>query len=269
MAGKGLQSNSGVEFHKGVFSAPSFITIGDSYVKKLKGDSRQAGKSFTTRPLIKGNYPSGPGSVYFDKDHAWLMKGKKYADVLPARIGLEQPRDEKRGKICFLSHDANRRGEFCNTIRCSQYNQQIEGEIDIAKQAKPSTYDRSQALMPDHNREFLEGKLESDSEDVKAGPNKLYDIGRSANTVFQPAQHRDMFYGKRHVQETKRLGPHRTHLSTLKVGWGHLEATKFKEISEYANKPIIRSTFYRRTGLPGVGGGGRPDGTHAMTAGTL
>merc|ERR1712167_98592 len=101
------------------------------------------------------------------------------------------------------------------------------------KSAQPTTYDRADALMPDHNREFMDGKLEPDSDDVKAGPKKLYDIGRGANTQFLPKQHRDMFYGKRHVQETK-----------------------FKEISEFANKPIIRSTFYRRTGLPGVAGGG-------------
>lgn len=270
MAGKS-QSNVGVEIHKGVFSAPSFITIGDSYVKKNKTDSRQAGKTMMTMPALIGTmgsaYPSGPNSVFFEKEHKWLMKSKKYADLLPEKIGLTQVRDEKRGKVAFCSTDANRKGEFCNVIRCEQYNQQINKEVDIMKTSQPTTYDRTDALMPEHNRKYMEGKLEPDTEDVKSGPNKLYDIGRSANTQYSLKQHRDMFYGKRHVQETKRLGPHRTHCASLKVGWGHLEATKFKEISEFANKPIVRSTFYRRTGLPGVAGGGKLDGTTTMSAG--
>jgi len=273
MAAKGLQSNVGVEIHKGVFSAPSFITIGDSYVKKNKTDSRQCGKTMMTMPALIGTmgsaYPQGPNSVFFEKEHKWLMKSKKYADLLPEKIGLTQVRDEKRGKIAFLSTDANRKGEFCNVIRCEQYNQQIGKEVDIMKTSQPTTYDRTDALMPEHNRKYMEGKLEPDSEDVKSGPKKLYDIGRSANTQFLPKQHRDQFYGKRHVQETKRLGPHRTHCASLKVGWGHLEATKFKEISEFANKPIVRSTFYRRTGLPGVAGGGKPEGTNTMSAGQI
>merc|ERR1712224_199314 len=88
-------------------------------------------------------------------------------------------------------------------------------------------------------------------------------------TQFQPEQHRDMFFSGRHVSETKRLGPHRCHLASLKVGWGHTEAVKFKEISEYANTPIIRSTFYRRTGCPGIGRPGQPNGTNTMTAGHI
>jgi len=272
MAGKG-QSNAGVEFHKGVFSAPSFITIGDQYGKKVTGDARQGGKTMMTHPALLGTMGSalaqGDQSVYFDREFRYVNKGSKYVESLPAKIGLTQVRDEKRGKICFGSHDADRRGEFSNNIRCQQYNQQIDKEQNFMKAAHPTTYDRGATLMPDHNREFMTRMLEPDSTDVRAGPQRLYDIGRSANTQFEPDHHRDMFYGGRHVSETKRLGPHAMHLSSRRLGWGHLEATKFKELSQYASKPIIRSTFYRRTGCPGVAGGARPSGTHMMMAGTL
>jgi len=272
MAGKG-SSNAGVEFHKGVFSAPSFITIGDQYGKKNNGDSRQQGKTMMTMPGHVGTMGSalvqGPQSVYFEKDYKYLMKNKKYADHLPEKIGLTQVRDEKRGKICFLSHDADRRAEFGNVIRTKQYEQQIGKEIDLMKSAAPTTFDRSSCLMPEHTRKYMQGKLETDHPDVPDGPAKLYDIGRSANTQFQPESHRDMFYLPRHVTELKRFGPNRMHCSSMRVGWGHLEATKFKELSEFASKPIVRSTFYRRTGLPGVGGGGRIGGTHNFMAGTI
>lgn len=266
-----MQSNKGVEIHKGVFSAPSMITIGDPYVKKLKTDARQAGKNMITRPAPSGRWPSGPDSVYFDKgDHKWMYKGKKYADTFPEQYRLTQPRETRAGKgkdlVAFGSSDANKRGEFSNNIRCGQYDQQISKETVMMRAGKPSTYDRSSALMPEHNREFLVGKLETDNEEFKSGPDKLFDIGRSANTHFQPEQHRDMFYSGRHVSQTKVLGPHRPHCSSLKVGWGHLEVTKFKEISEYASIPIIRSTFYRRTGCPGLGRPGQPNGTNSMSA---
>lgn len=267
---EGMQSNKGVEVHKGVFSAPSFTTIGDQYVKKLKTDARLCGKNFGTRALINGRWPSGNDSVYFDKEHKWMFKGKKYADTMPEQYRLTQPREARNRKgtdlVAFLSTAPNKRGEFSNNIRCGQYDQQIAKETALMKTAKPTTYDHRDALMPDHNREFLEGKIEKDSEDVKSGPNNLFDIGRSANTEFQPRQHRDMFYSGRHVSEVKRLGPHRMHCSSLKVGWGHLEATKYKEISEYASIPIIRSTFYRRTGCPGVGKPGQPEGTNTFCA---
>eukprot|EP00656_Telonema_subtile_P008357 TRINITY_DN1390_c0_g2_i3.p1 TRINITY_DN1390_c0_g2~~TRINITY_DN1390_c0_g2_i3.p1 ORF type:complete len:274 (-),score=44.87 TRINITY_DN1390_c0_g2_i3:927-1748(-) len=268
-----MQSNKGVEIHKGVFSAPSFTTIGDPYMKKLKTDARLSGKNFKTQPVLQGRWPSGQESVYFEKEHKWMFKGKKYMDTMPEQYRLTQPREQRAGKgkelIAFLSTAPNKRGEFSNNIRCGQYDQQIAKETSSMRTAKPSTYDQSSALMPDHTREFMKGKLETDSEDVKSGPDKLYDIGRSANTQFQPSQHRDMFYSGKHVSETKRLGPARFHSSSLKVGWGHLEATKFKEISEFASIPIIRSTFYRRTGCPGLGRPGQPAGTNTFSAGSL
>eukprot|EP00658_Telonema_sp_P-2_P005913 TRINITY_DN1222_c0_g1_i3.p1 TRINITY_DN1222_c0_g1~~TRINITY_DN1222_c0_g1_i3.p1 ORF type:complete len:273 (+),score=52.55 TRINITY_DN1222_c0_g1_i3:214-1032(+) len=270
---KPFLSNKGVEIHKGVFSAPSMITLGDPYLKKNRTDARHLGKNFKTRALIMGRWPTGEDGVYFEKEHKWMFKNKKYSDTYPEQYRLTQPREARAGKgkdmVAFLSTDANKRGEFSNNIRAGQYDQQIAKELALQKGAKPSTYDATQAVMPDHVQDFLVGKLEPCSTDVKSGPDKLYDIGRSANTQFQPAQHRDMFYSGRHVSETKRLGPHRAHCSSMKVGWGHLEATKFKEISEYASIPIIKSTFYRRTGCPGIGRPGQPSGTNTMSAGGI
>lgn len=248
-----MVSNPGVEKLKGVFSAPSFITIGDTYTKKVTQLSRLGGKNFIAQCPKKGRDPS----AYFDKQHKWLFQGKKYADTAPPLYRLEQPRDQRAGKgkamIAFLSTDANKRGEFGNVIRCGQYEHGLKKEMQMVKQQPPSTYDRESALVPERNREFLANKLEADNEEnLFAVPDTLYDIGRTANTEFQPKDHREQFYSKhkRDVSQLKQFGPLRTHVSSLKYGWGHQEVTKFKEVSEYASIPIIRSTFYRRTGLP-------------------
>merc|ERR1711924_301750 len=122
--------------------------------------------------------------------------------------------------------------------------------------------------VPEHNREFLSNKLEADTD------LKQYEIGREANTEFQPKDHRETFYKhKRDISELKKFGPLRTHCSSLKYGWGHQEVVKYKEVSEYAAIPIIRSTFYRRTGLPLTVNGNftRPGGgfSQTFTAGGL
>jgi hypothetical protein len=260
-----MTSNPGVEKLKGVFSAPSFITLGDSYVKKVTQWPRLGGKNLIAPVPKKGR----GAEAYFDKDHKWLLQNKKYADTAPPLYRIEQPRDQRAGKgkamIAFNSTDANKRGEFGNVMRCGQYEHGLKKETQMMKQQPKSSYDKEKALVPEKYREFLSNKLEADNtEHHFETPNFLYDIGREANTEFQPKDHREIFYSKnkRDISELKEFGPLRTHCSSLKYGWGHQEVTKFKEVSEYASIPIIRSTFYRRTGLPltGAGNNCRPGG---------
>lgn len=260
-----MTSNPGVEKLKGVFSAPSFITIGDPYVKKFSQWPRLGGKNFLGSVPKKGR----DAVNYFDKNYKWLLQNKKYADTAPPLYRLEQPRDQRAGKgkplLSFMSTDANRRGEFCNNMRCGQYEHGLKKELQMMKQAPPSTFDKEKMMVPEWNRKFLENKLEADVEENHfTTPEFLYDIGREANTEFQPKDHRETFYSKnkRDITELKQFGPLRTHVSSLKYGWGHQEVTKYKEISEYASIPIIRSTFYRRTGLPvtEAGNNNRPGG---------
>lgn len=271
-----MVSNPGVEKLKGVFSAPSFITIGDNYMKKVNIWPRLAGKNFISGVPKKGR----TADIYFDKQHKWLYQGKKYADTAPPLYRIEQPRDQRAGKgkamVAFLSTDASKRGEFSNVMRCGQYEHGLKKEMQMMKQQPPSTFEREQMLVPERNREFLSNKLEADNEEEHyATPNFLYDIGREANTEFQPKDHRETFYSKnkRDISELKKFGPLRTHCSSLKYGWGHQEVTKYKEVSEHASIPIIRSTFYRRTGLPLTSSGNtnRPGGgwSSSFSAGAL
>lgn len=262
-------SNPGVEKLKGVFSAPSFITIGDQYVKKTAQLSRLGGKNIISGVPKKGRVHE----AYFDKSHKWLYQGKKYADTAPPLYRIEQPRDQRAGKgkalIAFNSTDASRRGEFSNVMRCGQYEHGLKKETQMMKQCPPSTFDREQILVPEHNREFLSNKLEADNDQkLFTVPDNLYDIGREATTEFQPKDHRERFYSqhRRDISELKEFGPLRTHVSSLKYGWGHQEVTKYKEVSEYASIPIIRSTFYRRTGLP-VRRPGAGDGKNFVAGG--
>merc|ERR1711988_1711438 len=265
-----MTSNPGIEKLKGVFSSPSMITIGDNYVKKFTQWPRLGGKNFKIGVPKKGR----DADVYFDQNYKWLYQNKKYADTAPPLYRLEQPRDQRAGKgkamIAFLSTDANKRGEFSNVMRRGQYEHGLKKEMQMMKQQPESTFDREQMLVPERNREFLSNKLEADNdEDHYATPNFLYDIGREANTEFQPKDHRETFYSKnkRDISELKKFGPLRTHCSSLKYGWGHQEVTKYKEVSEHASIPIIRSTFYRRTGLPLTSSGNtnRPGGGWAAS----
>merc|ERR1712178_423319 len=269
-------SNPGVEKLKGVFSAPSFITIGDNYMKKTEIWPRLKGKNKIAGVPKKGR----TCDVYFDKQHKWLLANKKYADWNPTVYRIEQPRDQRAGKgkafIAFNSTNANRKGEYGNVMRCGQWEETLGKEMQMMKQQPGSTFEREQMLVPEHNREFLSNKLEADSEENQyETPEYLYDIGREANTEFQPKDHREIFYSKhkRDISELKKFGPLRTHVSSLKYGWGHQEVTKYKEVSEYAAIPIIRSTFYRRTGLPLTTNGNftRPGGgfNQTFTAGGL
>jgi len=89
-----MTSNPGVEKLKGVFSAPSFITLGDSYVKKVAIWPRLGGKNLIAPVPKKGR----SADVYFDKDHKWLLQNKKYADTAPPLYRIEQPRDQRAGK---------------------------------------------------------------------------------------------------------------------------------------------------------------------------
>ena len=199
---------------------------------------------------------------------------------MPTQYRKEQPREERAQKgrplLAFGSTNANRKGEFSNVMRCGQWDHALAGEDKQMKQQPPTTYDRATALVPEHNRTFLSNKLEADAEGhVFDTPEYLYDIGRESVTQFQPKDHREKFYSKhsRDLTELKKFGPLRTHCTSLKYGWGHQEVTKFKEISEFASIPIIRSTFYRRTGLPlsKNGNNQRPGGGFhgSFTAGQL
>jgi len=238
-------------------------------------------------PRLKGkNQSSGVPKkgrtcdVYFDSQHKWLLQNKKLSDHNPTVYRIEQPRDQRAGKgkamIAFNSTIANRKGEFSNVIRCGQWDEGLGKEMQMMKQQPASTFDRNTMLVPEHNREYLSNKLEADGgTEQYATPEYLYDIGREANTEFEPKDHRETFYSKhkRDITDLKKFGPLRTHCSSLKYGWGHQEVTKYKEISEYAAIPIIRSTFYRRTGLPLTTDGNfcRPGGmmSSTMTAGGL
>merc|ERR1712188_236981 len=100
--------------------------------------------------------------------------------------------------------------------------------------------------MGEWNRPFLENKLEADCEENHfETPEFLYDIGREANTEFQPKDHRETFYSKnkRDITDLKQFGPLRTHVSSLKYGWGHQEVTKFKEVSEHASIPFMHECW--------------------------
>jgi len=167
-------SNPGVEKLKGVFSAPSFITIGDQYVKKTAQLSRLGGKNIISGVPKKGRVHE----AYFDKSHKWLYQGKKYADTAPPLYRIEQPRDQRAGKgkalIAFNSTDASKRGEFSNVMRCGQYEHGLKKETQMMKQCPPSTFDREQILVPEHNREFLSNKLEADT--VSRTPRTVYRV---------------------------------------------------------------------------------------------
>ena len=63
--------------HLGVFSAASYISIGDNYGKKAESDPRLLGKQFSHFFPTSGIAGARPNNSMFDREHKWLYGGEK------------------------------------------------------------------------------------------------------------------------------------------------------------------------------------------------
>lgn len=121
-------------------------------------------------------------------------------------------KDAKRpDKVSFQSKDASRRDEFSNTFRTEQHRESLKREQNITS-GHNNPAEELEELMKTRqgeDRGFTHGLSE---------PEFLFDIGREAETEFDPKAHRDRFYTQtleKNSTRPKRMGPYATMSSSV------------------------------------------------------
>eukprot|EP00657_Telonema_sp_P-1_P010466 TRINITY_DN4909_c0_g1_i1.p1 TRINITY_DN4909_c0_g1~~TRINITY_DN4909_c0_g1_i1.p1 ORF type:complete len:185 (-),score=29.02 TRINITY_DN4909_c0_g1_i1:165-719(-) len=169
----------------------------------------------------------------FSKQFPWLSEGDKFqAQALYLKT---QPRDNR--KKGFLSQDASRRDEFSNTIRTEQYRWALGRE-----QAMHKVHQKNDSDEP-HAEVRMAPPLAEVAPEFTT-PHHLYDIGKgSSTTKFSQKMHRDCWYqSQRNPKKERRLGDYLP--SSYEIGNEAVVDSALHK-PQYANTPIIQSTFYR------------------------
>eukprot|EP00877_Chromochloris_zofingiensis_P001293 jgi/Chrzof1/11164/Cz05g26090.t1 len=216
---------------KGVFSKTSYITIG------AEGKPLDYGtKVEQLRPCYKGKqfatvapHDGKTLDTYFEKKHNWIADGDKYVDKWRY---IDIQKDKKKG---FGTSDFSKRDEFTNTVRTLQWREQLSHEakwtkqaIDFFNQAAEQSGSFTQTNAPI-----------SHPEDEPA----LYDLVNEKFDYSAPA-----------ASYTHRDTKNRTMLSHERNLGGMMTSSKLAfqppadfSKPEFARKPLIRDTFYRKT----------------------
>jgi len=214
----------------GQYATSTYISLGDPYLKKGSQLSRHKKKQFLTEPGHKGRSKD----TVFARAFPWLSEGDKYK--MQTLYLKTQPLAQR--KTGFLSSDAHRRDEYTNTCRTEQYRWALGREAAMVKlhqrKARASTAPAAVKKAPALSELAPEFKT----------PHHLYDIGKGdAVTKFSQKLHRDMWYHtQRDPKKPRNLGDYMP--SSYEIGNEAVQETELHK-PEYANTPIIQSTFYR------------------------
>uniref|UniRef100_A0A7S0YM86 Flagellar associated protein n=1 Tax=Polytomella parva TaxID=51329 RepID=A0A7S0YM86_9CHLO len=218
---------------RGVFSKASYITMGskekpEEYIKKIPPRSVYTGKHFATIPGKDGF----TNEVYFEKKHNWISDGDKYIDKLRYK---DSGQEKKKG---FLTSDFSKRDEFSNVIRTEQWREQLSQESNFASKALESFasnagLDTFQQATKKEEPELLLYDLVFEKEDP--------------NFTGASKTHRDT---KNRTQLTKDRNLGSMSTTTALTYTAPTEHTK----PDYARKPIVRDTFFRRENVLFPGG---------------
>lgn len=218
---------------RGVFSATSYITIGTKEkpepYKDKKGPLRScyAGKQFTNVPPKEGRTTD----VYFEKKHPWLSDGDKYVDKLRYK---DTQTEKKKG---FLSADFKRRDEFSNTVRTSQYREQLKGE---EKQAKKQL-EMIAALGNDNEAAMLQSSLAAQADTAPKA--YLYDLVYEKDDPTRSGASKV----SRDTKNPTMLSYERSSgVGRTTTGLAFQAPDSFAKPA-YARKPLVKDTFYRKT----------------------
>lgn len=215
----------------GVFSKTSYITIGtkekpEDYEKKGTLRANFGGKQFGTAPPKEGLAGGATNDVFFEKKHNWIADGDKYIDRL--RYKESQP-DKKKG---FLTSDFSKRDEFSNTIRTEQWREQLKAEGKHSSKALEMLGENAGVTATFNTTKSYDDAM-------------LYDlIHEKDDPTFDGASktHRDT-KNPTMLAKDRQLG---TMATTSLIAFQ--APTDFHK-PEYARKPLVRSTFYRKTNI--------------------
>jgi len=190
-----------------------YITIGDNYQDPIKRggktSSRFGGKQFMTNP---GILTKGAIGYFTELGVNKPYASEKYQETNP--YFKTQPPDKR--KLGFGSHDASKRDEFMTGIRTEQYREQLKSEAKILKEIEESN--KAKGLAVEVSLEKTESAPPHGLKVVK----HLYDIGRGAETAFDPRSTRDTWYNALRCKSRPRVD-RRTGgdwLSSSEVGTG-------------------------------------------------
>lgn len=221
----------------GLFSTSSYVTLGDSYVKKNQLLSRYKNKQFLTNPARKGRTKD----TMFGRAFPFLADGDKYNDK--NSYLKTQPRENR--KKGFLSSDAFKADEFSNTLRTNQYRWQLGREQAFQKMHSEANKKRAQTAPEGTSRKEVNraqelGKICKSLET----PNFLFDIGKGSYvTPFDQKLSRENWYqANREKGAPRKLGDWLP--SSYEIGNEMVQQYDLQKPT-YATTPIIRSTFYR------------------------
>jgi len=217
----------------GQYATSSYITLQDPYMKKNIELSRHKKKQFLTEPGHQGRSKD----TMFARGFPWLSDGDKYK-VQNMYMKTQPFASRKKG---FNSSDASRTDEFTNTCRTEQYRWALGREAAMVKlhqrNKKPATADSKMRTVP-------KTALLSEIAPEFTTPHHLYDIGKGeAVTKFSQKLHREMWYHtQRDPKKPRNLGDYLP--SSYEIGNDAVLSTELHK-PEYANTPIVQSTFYR------------------------
>jgi len=217
----------------GVFSTPSYNTIGDAYGKKAYTDPRHGGKQFGMERPHTGLMGATPTNALFDREFKSLYKGDKYEDR--TMYFKTQPRDQR--KKGFLSSDAFKSDEFTQHFPTEQWRERIKNEMVHVNRTR-ETLERKAAEMSAEDKAKQTALLSSLQEEKPwtHGPTHMYYVGKpnfGGETPYSVYDTRDTWYSKsrqallsRRPGETKRMGPYRTFNQTYGQGSNNVTLTK-------------------------------------------
>lgn len=142
----------------GTFDAPTYISIGDDYAKKLgtthmppfpflsydavftssasslfdrllfltAPDPRYRSKQFQTSPSKKGTSGARTQNTMFEPEFLMLYKNEKYSQQNWYNVDLANPKEPKENPKGFRSSDNAKRDEFSNSVRTAQWRENLK-----------------------------------------------------------------------------------------------------------------------------------------------
>ena len=205
--------------------------------------SNFGGKQMQTNPAKEGHN----ADVYFSKKWPWISDGDKFSD----RIRYADTQKEK--KKGFLSGDYKRRDEFSNTIRTEQYRELLTQEAEHSKKALEvvaSAYD-----------DGVVEEAETAADAKRRMHRQMYDSVFDERDLKQETATRDRLHVSeedKQLQKLKKQTQNPTNLSkereygsyrTSTMLIGSTSDTADYEKPEFARKPVVKNTFYRKMNI--------------------
>jgi len=207
-----------------IVEKPSFVSFGD----KDKPEPYRAGKHelpdrWKYKKWESPRHPTNAGDGFFgwappkgtakgEPFKAFEYPGGKKEAKLEYIDKCSYRNAKRPEKVAFQSKDASRRDEFSLNFRMEQHRETLRKDAKAMGRSE-NPEEELEAMMKKSaeagRRDFVHGLQEAEY---------LYDIGREADTEFDPKAHRERFFTQtleKNMARPKRMGPYATMSSTV------------------------------------------------------